>query len=488
MNASSKVRETKNKLIYNKIVKENWGLTKDGYKLFNHRLLYDRQIAKEYKDIIGDAFDLRKRFPLTEDSKAFYDFLESWDTGFRIFNFVFKHFKDFYNISYENFYNNKFIRDKNEVRIFKGIRDYYKELVKPTYDKEKEGFFFDKFDTNKCQSLFEVSSLIVTFVCYVCFENDDILSKANDFFSLGCETKRFVSQSASEKRSIKVKNGSVFLDIFREGNGTYEIKTLEKLFEIIDFVVTITSEFIGTYKVPKRDKLEFVVSLNPVDWLLCSTEESWSSCLNIKSGYLYWVGLPSLIGDKNRALVYLTDGNKKYFNGMVVDKLLSRSWVLLAREKKTNRLLLDFAREYPNVLGLRQLVKQYIPIPILEEERDDNKKYVGRYYIESINLEAGYDKLEVFSSIYLDSGFIFPAKKNKAKYRLAEYFWYKIGYGSSGSKKFFIDRERGKAVPIEAYVDEDVEDLLSRYRSGSFFHLGIEEGIKFSRMLYLENC
>lgn len=98
-------------------------------------------------------------------------------------------------------------------------------------------------------------------------------------------------------------------------------------------------EKIGAYKIPNK-KLHIVLSLNFVDWFLCATGETWTSCLNVESNFggCYWSGLPGLIGDKNRAMIYITDEKKKAYNGMVVERFLSRSWVLLDEYNKINYL------------------------------------------------------------------------------------------------------------------------------------------------------
>lgn len=98
-------------------------------------------------------------------------------------------------------------------------------------------------------------------------------------------------------------------------------------------------------RLPSKSGFEVVLSCNFADWFLCATGEGWTSCLNLESEYYacYWAGLPGFIKDKNRALIYITDGSKKQYKGIVVDRMLSRSFTLLDKSNNINYL-----RWYPS--------------------------------------------------------------------------------------------------------------------------------------------
>ena len=104
--------------------------------------------------------------------------------------------------------------------------------------------------------------------------------------------------------------------------------------------------FIGANKISKG-KLELVFTMDFSDWFLCSTGEKWTSCINLESDYdgNYWSGLPGLVGDRNRAMLYITDGVQKNYLGIKVDRLLARSWALL-----NNKDTIQIVRFYPNSL------------------------------------------------------------------------------------------------------------------------------------------
>jgi len=84
-------------------------------------------------------------------------------------------------------------------------------------------------------------------------------------------------------------------------------------------------------KLTSQDSEEIVISYNFADWFLASTKENWGSCLNLESSYesAYWTGLPGLIADKNRVMIYLTTKEKKEYRGIKTDNFISRTWALL---------------------------------------------------------------------------------------------------------------------------------------------------------------
>lgn len=94
-------------------------------------------------------------------------------------------------------------------------------------------------------------------------------------------------------------------------------------------------ESISERRLPPNQELEFVISFDPADWLLASTAETWTSCLNLRSNYssCYWHGLPALIGDPNRCMIYMTNKAQKEFLGIKADKIIARAWGLLASDE-----------------------------------------------------------------------------------------------------------------------------------------------------------
>lgn len=468
MDIASKVKETKNKLVFNKLVKQNWGYSPNSYKLFHERLFFDRPISKEYKKIIGDSPDLRKRFPI-EAGKEFTDFFENQDRGFQYFNSLYHSFVELHNIKYSNFNENKFSIGKNEVKLFKGIRNYYLNFVDQLYNLDTKKFEVTNLEQN--QAFYLINQLLSN-VFYVlnCDRNDAQFNKIKEYIIKKSGKECFVFESIITSRS-NVKDGVVSFPLLGKPNNRYGddskwdknfyINSLEDFKEFIDILLTASSEFIGKYKTPNNKKLELVISLNPIDWLLCSSSEKWASCLNLHSDYLFWGGLPGLIGDKNRALAYITDGKKKEFSfdnygkklTMEVDRFISRSWLLLARGKKSKTTFLDIVREYPSSIGLKELLKKNVNIPILEDNRGSGEKVIGRYYVEAIKFKIYGEYDEAFFGGYYDSCSVHVAKKNKAKYVAGDYMWYKFN-GCGGTPNFVVKKISNETVENIIYISD----------------------------------
>jgi hypothetical protein len=114
---------------------------------------------------------------------------------------------------------------------------------------------------------------------------------------------------------------------------------------------------VGIYKLPSNG-MEVVLSLNFADWFLCSTAEDWSSCLNLESNFhgAYWSGLPGLVTDKNRLMIYVTEGKKKDFLGIKIDSFLSRSWMIIDADNIFN-ILRFFPSEKINTRDINNIIK-----------------------------------------------------------------------------------------------------------------------------------
>jgi len=357
----AKLQDLKNKFKIFDLVKNHFSLTDESLKLFKYRLFYEPLIAKEFKEIIGEVKDFRKRIPL--DKK----FMEQFDKGWKMFQNCFPIFIKKYKIDYSHYKKNKITINGQEVKIKKVIENFYIKNI--PFAKEDLSFGY-------------IHKVI----------NEEIITN-------------------------KVRN------------------LLEK---------------IGTMKMPNKN-LEIVFSLNFADWFLCSAGEKWTSCISLDSSYerAFWSGLPGLTGDKNRAIVYVTDGVKKNYNGIIVDRIISRSWVTIIRSKTKdteNKTFLTMVREYPNYLGLANITEKAFNIKFYGSDEDCHPiSYVGRYYIELFwhKITNG----EFLNSIYFDNVSIKMAHRNVAEYhKSGTYGRYVRGSGSSsflrkeGEKSHYTDQ------------------------------------------------
>ena len=498
MDKVSLIRETKNKLLFKKLIKESWGLSYKGYKLFRQRLLYDRPIAKEYKEIIGDSPDLRRRIPLTGENNL-KNALKEEDKGFKIFYTAFREFKVMNEISYDDFSRGKYYDKKNEVKIYKGMRNYYFKLVDDIYNKEEKKFHIH--DNNSNSRLYELleffSNTINTLTHFLCVNEDaqsmtrSIEKIQNIVNKINPEEEDFYLRAPSvDPMLCRVKGGKILISLSASKRKSALFSSDDQLKELVDLIIKELSEFIGKHKIPSNRELELVISLNPVDWFLCSTREKWSSCLNLEGGYMFWPGLPTLIGDKNRALVYITDGRKKEFLGMEVDKFLTRSWLVTAREKTSKKLkrrrnetYFNLVREYPTRYGLDNILKRHFDLKYIHERRGEDKKFIGKYYIEAVHFRT--KSCSAFLTPYLDHCEVKPAKKNKAKYKPGEFFRYKFGNGGIG---FFPVTEKTPIARTNFTLHEEASDVFEylgreyspNAKSGSGIFKVLNNGLKVS--------
>lgn len=289
---------------------KHFGLTKESEDRF----------LREYKNKFI-PYSLEKEFKNSKDlrirKKLDFNILEKLDKGWDLFQDKFYYFIYKNNIKYLNFKNNKIKEGKNTLKLFKALNNFYN---------------FETYEGRR--------NIYIQFFLMVNNEDECFLQEKK-------VTKEEVD--AYFNKDIEVTK--------------YRIETLIK---------NLMQEIISC-KLPKEENLEIVLSLNFDDWFLSASFENWSSCLNVESNYngATWSGLPGLIVDKNRALLYITNGRKKRFQGIEVDSILARSWVLLDEFDRLN-----FVRWFPfNPLKNEENLKNIFNIPIISITPDFYSKY-----------------------------------------------------------------------------------------------------------------
>ena len=108
-----------------------------------------------------------------------------------------------------------------------------------------------------------------------------------------------------------------------------------RVYSDVDITVKLkqVQEIVSERKLPNQN-LELVMSFDFADWFLCSSAESWKSCLCLDSNFsaCFWHGLPALMGDPNRCFIYMTNGQKKNYKGIEVDKVIARAWGIMGED------------------------------------------------------------------------------------------------------------------------------------------------------------
>lgn len=134
----------------------------------------------------------------------------------------------------------------------------------------------------------------------------------------------------------EIFNNEENLKRFAESFGlslSLEIIDHDKVISFLEDKFNVIIESISSFKLPNTD-IKLVFSYNFADYFLSATSENWSSCLNLESTYFgcSWSALPGLITDKNRALIYITNGESKKYKGITTEKFLTRTWCLLSED------------------------------------------------------------------------------------------------------------------------------------------------------------
>ena len=393
-------QDLKNKFMIYKLVKKHFGFEKKSLDLFKYRLFYNPHVNKEYKKIIGDSKDLRVRVKIDSDT------CETYDNGWELFKSYFRYFCTIKNIEYQDFRSNK----KGNVKLFKLLIKFYIKNI-----------FYASRD-------------------------------------LSVQLSNFLNYTFSSPR----EDGLLVLDdeSFNHENHLIKYKDIdipESYKESIRDQIRRDMEEIGKKSIPKKCNLELVLSLNFADWFLCSTRESWGSCLSLESKGegLYWSGLPGLIGDKNRAIIYLTNGDKKCYNGIEVDKIIARSWVLTTRNK-INEEKFSLVRNYPVSVNFCSLAKKYFNIDLIKEMSEE---FQSQYSVELLFHRVS-ESLSYLSWIYNDNIKIRIARKNKAKFFPLEYGYFTGPKSDCHPNVMIKSKTRSFDPEWEADFDEDLSFLI----------------------------
>lgn len=310
-------------------VLNHFGLSEESKKRFIDA--FDNPFIDDvYKDFLDE--ELRFRFPLPKS--VYKDFDRGWET----FSSVLPKLVEEYEISYEDFYENRKKLKKGSLRIIKLIRSYLKS-PSPR-------------------------------------EAQDFLEKMRQYEPLKFdEYVRFCDEISCSWKDPGAFNKAVDLFIDR----------------------------INDLRFSKTKSIEVVLSLNKTDWFLSTTKESWRTCLSLESPSFasYWVSLAGSVVDKNLALLYITNGDKKEYFEDSADRVLSRSWILLDKNSQANAI-----KFYPNSLISLENINEFFPIK-LKEIGDD---FVSKHRIDPLKFKNGYtnyiyqDKTNPFD--YNDEGFL----------------------------------------------------------------------------------
>lgn len=208
-------------------------------------------------------------------------------------------------------------------------------------------------------------------------------------------------------------------------------------------------EIISEKKMPQADQMSLVVSANYADWFLCSTGEEWGSCLDLENNcnYAFWTGLPGLIGDKNRVLVYLTDGVQKEYNGIKVDRIISRAFCLLSKD------------------GNLMSSKRY-PINLINDEMIHEITGLNTYPLEDYKEETFRTKYPLTPLYFTNDAQCFIFNDN-CKIKKIKNDIYLVG--TNGKSYFSILSKSGKELTENANYPSGLSNLIKKNLSIEMF-------------------
>lgn len=208
-------------------------------------------------------------------------------------------------------------------------------------------------------------------------------------------------------------------DLFDAPHWNLIITKIEGNEEIITKQIDSVLSRVNDNSITKKNNIKAVISANFADWFLCSTGESWSSCLSLTTDYeyAYWTGLPGLIGDKNRVMVYITNGKKKNFHGIEVDSMITRCWGILGEDGKINILTW-----YPNTMIPTKELNNIFGKDIFanEKETEDND-WVSKHPIRPLwNSEGKSRFIYQDYSTFTNKGYIKNSDSGHCYFRYNE--------------------------------------------------------------------
>ena len=139
-----------------------------------------------------------------------------------------------------------------------------------------------------------------------------------------------------------------------------------KLFKFLINKNILTTEEVQaiTTCIEPAEPMQLCLSRNPIDMLMISTGQSFSSCMDLDSSHeeAFYMGLPGFICDSNRILAFLTTGSVHdyYLRGELIRhyRYLERTWLIATPHG------FFFGRSYPSNKRsqLYSAVKEILPI------------------------------------------------------------------------------------------------------------------------------
>jgi hypothetical protein len=358
------------------LIKKEFPLTEESFDLFKY-FLYNQTHAEEY-EMIAKAPDKRIFIDVNDD------FLEFYDNSFINFKDKFSCFCYDEQLTITDWKNNL---TKKNIKITKALRNWY-------FDKifEKPSYFYELIDI--AQQHFMDSPLLLSFfkdLFNEIFKSKDYSNYriANNFNLLKVDDDKYqiIFTANIDEKKVRLK---------KKLDKQKLIKIFENLPVVNKFNLAINECYISK-RINVKD-IKFCISLNYADFLLASTNNPFTSCLDLKHRG-YWSGLPSLIADDNRAICFITDMQEKTFRGIKSLNMIERCWIFTMINTESKNVYIMPNKMYPlkmlkDISFIKPFVKNTPLFYRFEEEPNFKTKepdYMCNICSYDIRLHSKYD-------------------------------------------------------------------------------------------------
>jgi len=372
------------------IVKKHFFIDEEGFKMFSDRL--DTPVFNDsIKKILENSEERRARFDLPDDE------MHRFDQGWKEFRENLSDFVRKYNVSYQDYRENLITVGKQKFKIKKVLFDFYKEKTKKETIVYNNGLS-KEINQNTLNAIFNLfyetmvtkhingdkkviknnKKEIIKLVTNIIKEKEGLKEVLKNLYrKLNRDNSKFFETRTSGSVSILFAIRNLILEdcsdtVYLIENKNITSKTVVYTIpgssrstsesELEGWVTNLTTKLTSN-KISKDKKIQIVLSGNFSDWFLASTAEEWKSCINLESEYAssFWAGLPGLVGDPNRLMIYVTDGKKKTYEGITTDRFLSRTWM-----SHTNKDQLCLIRWFPIKMVEKDLIEKLTGIKCID--------------------------------------------------------------------------------------------------------------------------
>lgn len=220
-------------------------------------------------------------------------------------------------------------------------------------------------------------------------------------------------------------NISDLIDYKNFANNRIRIEKKEyKLFSLL-----LKKEILNQYDLDSINRLKggfkyFCISRNPIDYLMCSTAQPFTTCESLDSEYegCYFMGLPSLNLDPNRFMIFTTKGKLSRYtikgNTIKYFRYHCRTFVISVRNN-----IFALVRYYPNRLfDMGEILSAVTGIETIDNIIDYEGDLEGRFWFEYPKYINGQPAF-----IYLDNIGLRQDSED------GELVTYSLNHGSTGS-------------------------------------------------------